>query len=193
MLKGAWCDYSDLKEGNTIELPPKPTKPNIPQLTASARKINLIAVMPENTCTGTNSETSPIVSWKISGFYKIKDSDEQVEKVYKLSDTDSMATVSCLPIMDLDHNQEYTLQISAENEAGWSEPSEKFKIHIASPSVPKDFHVSSKSKKALIKLRWKASDTSLITHYQIEKGLIAALIMIKFLLKYLVISLVQHL
>ena len=158
-----WSEFTDFREGSTLSLPPIPTKPNPPLIKAcSSTEVKLIAQVPENTC-GINS---PIIAWRVTSCSGDK---ENVDRQYSVNEKSFAAKSVNLAVSNLDPKQQYTLQILAKNERGWSEPSRKFTIHIATPSPPKDVRVSSKRSHSLIKIRWNAPDSSLITHYEIEK------------------------
>ena len=60
-----WSKPSNLREGDTLPLPPKPTKPNLPLIKiCTSTKVTLLVQMPENTC----SKKSPIIAWKLHGY-----------------------------------------------------------------------------------------------------------------------------
>ena len=161
-----WSKPSNLKEDNTLSLPALPAKPNPPAIKiCNPTTVKLVAVAPENTC----SIKSPIVAWKVSGYSQ---SNEKVDKYYPQDEIDFTEESSTLDMADLRPNQQYTLQLLARNENGWSEPSEAFKIHIAVPSPPENVRVSSNRAHSLIKIRWNApasADAMLVTHYEIVK------------------------
>ena len=117
-----WSKPSDFREGSTLCLPPIPAKPNPPLIrVCSSTKVNLIAQVPENTC----SIKSPIIAWRVSGLSGDK---EKVNRHFTINETSE--TPATLGISDLNPGQQYTLQLHAKNETGWSEPSEEFKIYI---------------------------------------------------------------
>ena len=156
-----WSKPSDLREGDTLSLPPKPTKPDHPIIKAYTKtEVNLTVQVPEDTC----SIKSPIIAWKVFGY-----SEDKEEFIYlkELDQNDFIQKSINLTVADLDPNQQYTLQLQAKNENGWSEPSDKFEIHIAIPSTPKNVRVSSKRTHSLIKIRWNKPDSSIITHYEV--------------------------
>lgn len=157
-----WSEPSDYKEGTTLKLPPKPAKPKPPVLVVTKKDINLMVKMAEKTsCT-----ESPILSWKVYGFSA---DGEKIEKYDDLDIQTFMSPFRCLSVMELKPTEQYTLQVVCKNETGWSEPSEKFKIHIAKPSLPTKFRVSSKRSDSLIKVQWNPSGTCLVTYYEILK------------------------
>ena len=155
-----WSKPSDLREGDTLSLPPLPAKP-IPPVTnvCIPTTLKLIVMAPENTC----SISSPIIAWKVFGY---SESNEEVDKYYA---QDEAEECSSLDMAYVHPNQQYTLRLLAKNENGWSEPSEAFKIHIAMPPPPKNVRVSSYRTHSLIKIRWSAPDSILVTHYEIAK------------------------
>ena len=156
-----WSKLSNIKEGDTSSLPPKPTKPNPPIIeTCTSTKVIFTVQVPENTC----GIKSPIIAWKVFGYSGDK---KEVNKYYLLDKDDFMKKSLNLTVPDLNPIQQYTLYIQVKNENGWSEPSKQFKIHIATPSTPKNVRVSSKRTHSLIKIRWSAPDSPLITHYEI--------------------------
>ena len=158
-----WSKPSDLREGNTLSLPPLPAKPNPPVIkVCTSTEVKLVAITPENTC----SITSPIVTWKVTGY---SDSNEEIDKHYAQDEIDFTEECSSLDMADVRPNHQYTLQLLAKNENGWSEPSEAFKIHIVVPSPPKNVRVSSKRTHSVVKIRWDAPDSILVTHYEIAK------------------------
>ena len=156
-----WSKPSDLREGDTSSLPPKPTKPDRPILEAcTSTTVNLTVQVPANTC----SIKSPIIAWKVLGY----SANKEVYIYFKEIDQNDFTENSInITVPDLNPNQQYTLQLQAKNENGWSEPSEKFEIHIATPSTPQNVRVSSKRTHSLIKIRWNAPDSTLITHYEV--------------------------
>ena len=156
-----WSEYSEVIAGNTLTLPPKPTKPDPPVIKAhTLTKVALVVKVPENTC----SIKSPIIEWKVSGYGT---NQERINKYWTPLSMEKSDIILNLP--DLNPNQNYTLQLFAKNENGWSTPSEEFTIWISMPSTPKYVRVSSKRTHSLIKIRWKAPDSSLITHYEVMK------------------------
>ena len=161
-----WSKPSNLRDGNTLSLPALPAKPNPPVIKmCNPTAVKLVVVAPENTC----SINSPIVAWKVSGYSQ---SNEEVDKYYPQDEIDFLKGSSSLDITDLHPNQQYTLQLLAKNENGWSEPSETFKIHIAVPSPPENVRVSSNRTHSVIKIRWNApaaADAMLVTYYEIVK------------------------
>ena len=159
-----WSGTTDSIEGFTLSLPPNPAKPSTPIVKiCSPTKVNLTVEVPENTC----GIKSPITAWRVTGCSGDK---EKVAELYPINTTSFMEKSINLPVSNLNPNQQYTLEILAKNERGWSEPSEKFKIHINStPSVPENIRVSSKRSHSLIKIRWNEPDSCLITHYEIIK------------------------
>ena len=155
-----WSEHSEVITGNTLTLTPKPTKPDPPVIEAhTPTKVALVVKVPENTC----NIKLPIIGWKVSGYGADK------ERINKYWTPLSMEKSDILSLADLNPNQKYTLQLFAKNENGWSTPSEEFTIWISMPSTPKNVRVSSKRTHSLIKIRWKAPDSSLITHYEIMK------------------------
>ena len=161
-----WSEHSKSKEGTTLALPPKPVKPKLPVLVVTKKDINLVVKMPEEaSCTESPCTKSPIVSWKVHGF---STDGEKIEKYTDLNIDTFMAPFCCLSVTELKPTKQYILQVLGKNEAGWGDPSEKFKIHIAKPSLPTKFRVSSKRSDSLIKVRWNAPDT-LATYYEILK------------------------
>jgi len=118
--------------------------------------------VPKNTC----SKKSPITKWKVSGY--ITDNKEICTNFIP-EETQFSEKFIQLDMVDLNPDQQYTLQVLAKNENGWNEPSEKFTIHIPKPSTPQNVRVSSKRSHTLIKIRWGAPDSCLITHYEIVK------------------------
>ena len=158
-----WSRPSDLTEGNTLLLPPLPAKPNLPVIKVCApTKVILAVVAPENTC----SISSPIVAWRVIGY---SESNEEIYKYYVQDENDIMKGGSSLDVVDLDPNTQYTLQLLAKNENGWSEPSEEFNIHIAAPPPPENVRVSSKRTHSLMKIRWNAPASVTAAHYEIVK------------------------
>ena len=152
---------SDFREGDTLSLPPKPTKPDCPIIKAcTSTMVNLTVQVPANTC----SIKSPIIAWKVLGYSADK---EEVINCEEVDQNDFMEKSINLTVADLNPNQQYTLQLQAKNENGWSEPSDKFEIHIAIPFTPKDVRASSKRTHSLIKIRWNKPDSALITHYEV--------------------------
>ena len=158
-----WSKPSDLREGLTLSLPPIPARPNPPIIKAcSSTEVKLIVQVPENT----HDVKSPIIRWRVIGYGTEK---EEIDASYPISVTSFADKYLKLCVSNLNPNQQYTLKVFAKNELGWSQPSERFTIHIASPSVPINVRVSSKRSHSLIKIRWNAPDSSLITHYEIMK------------------------
>ena len=161
-----WSNPSDLREGLTLSLPPIPARPNPPIIKAfSSTEVKLIVQVPENTC----DIKSPIIQWRVIGYGR---DQEEIDASYPVSVTsfaDKYLKLETLGVSNLNPNQQYTLQVLAKNEFEWSQPSERFTIHIASPSAPINVRVSSKRSHSLIKIRWNAPDSSLITHYEIMK------------------------
>ena len=156
-----WSKPSDLSEGNTLSLP-LPAKPNPPSIKiGSPTKVKLMAEVPENT----SSNNLPIIGWRVHGY---SESNEEIDKYYP-HELDCMEACSTLNVVNLNSNQQYTLQLFAENENGWSEPSEEFKIHIAAPSPPENVRVSSKRTHFLIKIRWNAPASVVVAHYEVAK------------------------
>ena len=156
-----WSKSSHFQGGNTLPLPPKPTKPEHPIIKAcTSTKVILIVKVPKNTC----SKISPIIAWKLCGYSADK---EEIVKYYTLDENDFIEQFITLTVADLNPNQKYTLQVLAQNENGWSEPSDKFEIHIATPSTPKNVRVSTNRTHSLIKIRWDAPESTLISHYEI--------------------------
>ena len=127
-----WSEPSDLRESSTLSLPPIPAKPIPPVIKAcrSSTTVKLIAQVPENTC----GIKSPIIAWRVSGLSGDK---ETVDRRFKLSEAMFIEKSTTISISDLNPNQQYTLQLYAKNERGWSKPSEKFTIHVATPFTPK--------------------------------------------------------
>ena len=158
-----WSKYSKFQNGNTSPLPPKPTKPDCPYVIAcSSNEVNLKVEVPENTC----SQKSPVIAWELRGF---TDDKEEVIKYYTLDENDYTKQSIDLPVTNLNPNQKYTFQVFAQNENGWSEPSDKFEIHIAIPSTPKNIRASTNRTHSQIKIRWNAPESILITHYEIMR------------------------
>ena len=80
-----WSKPSDLREGNTLSLPPLPAKPNPPVIkVCTSTAVKLVAITPKNTC----SITSPIIAWKVTGY---SDSSEEVDKYYAQDEIDFTA------------------------------------------------------------------------------------------------------
>ena len=164
-----WSEASELIEGTTLTLPPKPSKLDPPTIKPHPpNNVEFVAIVPENTC----GKTSPIIEWKVTGYGADK---EKVDKLYPV-DEKILMNENCfeeksfdIGTADLNPNQQYTLQLFARNENGWSAPSEKFTICIAKPSTPIKVRVSTKRTHSLIKIRWNPPDSSLITHYEIVK------------------------
>ena len=158
-----WSEHSELITGNTLTLPPKPTKPDPPVIEAcTPTKVALVVKVPVNTC----GIKSPIIEWKVSGYSADK---EKINEYWTRGKDLFMEKSGVLNFPYLNPDQKYTLQLFAKNENGWSTPSEEFTIWISMPSTPKNVRVSSKRTHSLIKIRWKAPDSSLITHYEIMK------------------------
>ena len=156
-----WSKPSDLREGDTLSIPPKPTKPDCPIIKAcTSTMVNLTVQVPANTC----SIKCPIIAWKVLGYIADK---EEIINCKELDKNDFMDKSINLTVADLNPNQQYMLQLQAKNENGWSEPSDTFEIHIAMPFTPKDVRVSSKRTHSLIKIRWDKPDSALITHYEV--------------------------
>jgi len=158
-----WSEPSRLQEDKTLTLPSKPSKP-IPPIIESCTptKITLRVEVPENTC----SKISPIIGWKVFGYTA---DNKEINRNFILDETCFSEKFIPLDMTDLNPDQQYTLQVSAKNENGWSEPSETFIIHIAKPSTPQKVRVSSKRSHSLIKIRWNAPGACLTTHYEIVK------------------------
>ena len=156
-----WSKSSHFQEGNTLPLPPKPTKPERPIIKAStSTKVNLTVKVPKNTC----SKKSPIIAWKVCGYSA---DNEEIILHYALDENDFTEQSITLTAADLNPNQKYALQVLAQNENGWSEPSDRFEIHIATPSTPENVRVSTNRTHSQIKIRWNAPESTLITHYEI--------------------------
>ena len=81
--------------------------------------------MPENTC----SKKSPIIAWKLHGYGIDR---EEVSRYFPQDENRFTEQSITLTVDALNPSQKYTLQVSAQNENGWSEPSDKFEIHIGS-------------------------------------------------------------
>ena len=159
-----WSKPSNFREGNTIPLPPIPTKPWPPIIKASTpTKVTLQVWVPENTC----SKKSPIIAWKLYGH--VTDTREEIIKYYPQDENNFTKKSITLDAANLNPSKKYTLQVMAQNENGWSEPSDKFEIHNAKPSTPKNVRVSSNRTHSQIKIRWTAPDSALITHYEIMR------------------------
>ena len=155
-----WSEHSNFREGYTLSLPPRPIKPNLPVIEhRTSTKVILVVQVPD-------SINSPIIAWKVFGYSKDK---KEIIKYYPLDKDDFMKRSLNLAVADLNHIQQYMLQLQAKNENGWSEPSEQFRVHIATPFSPKNVRVSSKRTHSLIKIRWNAPDSPLITHYEIVR------------------------
>ena len=77
---------------------------------------------------------------------------EKIDKYFTLNEADFMEECGTHTVEGLNPDQQYTLQLLAKNENGWSEPSEEFKIHIATPNPLKNVHVSSNQSHSLIKI-----------------------------------------
>ena len=158
-----WSELSDFKVAHTNSLPPKPTKPDRPVIEAcTPTKVNLTVQVPQNTC----SIKSPINAWKLSGYTADR---EEFTKYYPIDENDFIKQSIVLSVDDINPEKQYTLRLLARNENGWSEPSDTFKIEIAVPSPPKNVRVSSKRSHSLIKIRWNAPDSFVITHYEIAR------------------------
>ena len=115
---------------------------------------------PENTCSN-----NPIIAWKIFGH---SESNDEIEKHFAPQDGhDCMEDRSTLNIVDLNPNQQYTFQLLAKNENGWSEPSEQFNIHIAASPPPENVRVSSKRTHSQIKVRWDSPASITLAYYEI--------------------------
>ena len=156
-----WSKPSNLREGDTLSLPPKPFKPDCPIIEAcTSTMVSFTVQVPANTC----SIKSPIIAWKVFGYR----ADRKAFIHFKEVDQNDFTSKSInITVSDLNPNLQYTLQLQAKNENGWSEPSDKFEIHIATPSTPQNVRVSSKRTHSLIKIRWNAPDSTLITHYEV--------------------------
>ena len=162
-----WSKPSYLREGDTLPLPPKPNKPNCPTIQSyTPTNVSLTVKVPKNTC----SKKSPIVAWKLFGYSA--DSEEIIrhyDRCYLLNEDDFTKDSKSFVVADLIPSQKYTLQVMAQNENGWSEPSDKFEIHIAMPSTPRNVRISSNRTHSQIKIRWARPDSALITHYEIMR------------------------
>ena len=162
-----WSKPSNLREGDTLPLPPKPTKPNCPTIQVETpNNVSLTVQVPENTC----SKKFPIIAWKLFGYSA--DSEEIVrhyDRCYLLNEDDFTKESTSFVPTDLIPSRKYTLQVMAQNENGWSDPSDKFEIHMAMPSAPQDVRVSSNRTHSQIKIRWTAPNSALITHYEIMR------------------------
>jgi len=175
-----WSEPSNFREDKTLTLPSKPCKPTPPIIKlCTPTEVNLEVKVPNKACnnewpwiafhcTKNNEDRyrAPIVQWKVLGYTA---DNEEIHIIYTLDETYFLKESILLNMQDLNPDQEYTLQVLAKNENGWSEPSEKFTIHIAKPSTPKYFRVSSKRSHSLIKIRWDAPDSFFITHYEVIK------------------------
>ena len=158
-----WSVPSDSRGDDTESLQPKPAKPDPPLIeVCTFTKVNLTVQVPQNTC----SISSPIIKWKLSGSTA---DEKEIIKYYPVDENDFTKQSMVLPVTYLDPKKQYILQLSAKNENGWSEPSIKFKIDIAVLSIPKNVRISSLRKHSLLKIRWKAPGSILITHYEIRK------------------------
>ena len=164
-----WSEAYKPIEDTTLTSPPKPRKPNPPTFKPhSPNKVLFVA----KTLTNIDGTTSPIVEWKVTGYSADK---EKVDISYPV-DKSLFTNVKWfkeesfdIGIADLNPNQQYTLQLFAKNENGWSDPSEKFTICIGKPSTPIKVRASTKRTHSLIKIRWNPPDSSVISHYEIAK------------------------
>ena len=158
-----WSKPSALIEGDTLSLPLLPAKPSPPVIKVCApTKVKLMAKVPEDTC----SIKSPIIAWKVCGY---SESYEEIYQHYAQDELDFMQDFNNLYVVNLNPNQQYTLQLLAKNENSWSEPSEEFKVHIAAPSPPENVRVSRKRTHSVIKIRWNAPASIVVAHYEIAK------------------------
>ena len=155
-----WSEPSESRRGKTKPFPPKPAKPDRPIIKlCTPTKINLTVQVPQSTC----SVNFPIIAWKLTT------NEGEVIKYYPLDENDFANQSVVLPVANLNPETQYTLQVLARNENGWSEPSSMFEINTAVLSMPKNLRVSSNRSHSHIKIRWNAPDSILITRYEIEK------------------------
>lgn len=107
-----WSLPSDLKEGTTLPLPPKPVKPNPPIIKPyTPTEVAIEAMVPINMC----SIKSPIIAWKVFGY----DGDKkEIDKHHEVDESSFADELNNLTLVDLNPNQKYTLELYAKMKMG---------------------------------------------------------------------------
>lgn len=160
-----WSDASKTLVGTTNPLPLKPLKPPPPTVHFCSLTDAIVIVKVDD---NEDTQKGPILCWEVIS------SCEGKETVFSQTQTVPLFSqqTANIHLESLNRDSAFQFSVRLQNEAGWSEKSEKVYKNNSHPDKPVELRASKRRSHNFIKVRWDPPKRSsvVITHYEVNKG-----------------------